>query len=77
MPFEEKPDFNAMSVHCKFGDCIQGTDMSKSPQKTKSRSSKPVAPPVSVTTDFDEVIRLIEAARTRDFAAVNKELIDL
>src|SRR5262249_4762951 len=48
------------------------------PQKSQSlRSVMSLVPVRPATGDFDEVIRLIEAARRRAFAAVNKELIDL
>ncbi len=52
--------------------------MSKTPKKGKRQS---LAPQVVATTpsraDFDEVLRLIEVARTRAFAAVNQELVGL
>ncbi|MHB1423641.1 MAG: PDDEXK nuclease domain-containing protein [Gemmataceae bacterium] len=52
--------------------------MSKTPKKSKDRSivKRGAAPPAS-PADFDEVIGLIDAARTRALAAVNTELIDL
>ncbi|HTU22448.1 MAG TPA: PDDEXK nuclease domain-containing protein [Gemmataceae bacterium] len=49
--------------------------MSKTPKKSKDRSivKRGAAPPA----DFDEVLGLIDAARTRALAAVNTQLIDL
>jgi predicted nuclease of restriction endonuclease-like (RecB) superfamily len=44
----------------------------KPPQRTKAR-----VPARSVSGDFDEVLRLIEAARARAFTAVNRELVGL
>jgi predicted nuclease of restriction endonuclease-like (RecB) superfamily len=44
----------------------------KKPKRSKATAVMPVAP-----ADFDEVLRLIDAARGRAVAAVNKELIDL
>ncbi len=52
--------------------------MSKTPRKGKPQSLAPRAgatPPAPA--DFDEVLRLIDAARTRAVAAVNTALIDL
>ena len=39
--------------------------------------AKPVASAPSLSDDFDEVLRLIDAARTRALATVNTQLIDL
>ena len=51
--------------------------MSKSPKKTRQTPAAPkIADPPS-QADFDEVVRMIEAARARAFAAVNTELIEL
>ena len=50
--------------------------MSKSPKK-KSKVPTPAALPAPSPADFDDVVRLIDAARGRAVAAVNKELIDL
>ena len=47
--------------------------MAKS-RKVPSRTTALTAPPPA---DFDDVLRLIDAARGRAVAAVNKELIDL
>jgi hypothetical protein len=49
--------------------------MSKTPRK-KPRTSKPSPPAALSPEDFDDVLRLIDAARGRAVAAVNKELID-
>src|SRR5258708_17673852 len=52
--------------------------MSKKPKRgAQPGPAKVLAPVHSTSTDFDEVIRLIEAARTRVFSAINKELIEL
>lgn len=52
--------------------------MSKAPKKgTRPPKIKALVPVRPVSTDFDEVIGLIEAARSRAFTAANKELIDL
>jgi predicted nuclease of restriction endonuclease-like (RecB) superfamily len=51
--------------------------MSKTPKRGKHRGLVPTAPAVSFRADFDEVIRLIEAARGRAVASAHKELIDL
>ena len=52
--------------------------MSKTPKKARPRSpARQVALNVPPAADFDEVLQLIDAARARAFAAVNKELIDL
>ena len=50
--------------------------MSRTPKKKSKRSGTTAltAPP---TTEFDDVLRLIDAARGRAVTAVNKELIDL
>lgn len=50
--------------------------MSKVPKK-KPNLPQPIAPTPPSQTDFDEVLRLIDTARGRAVAAVNKELIDL
>ena len=51
--------------------------MSKSPKKTGQTPAVPrIADPPS-QADFDEIVRMIEAARARAFAAVNTELINL
>src|SRR5438132_4043576 len=50
--------------------------MSKSPRKGKPAAiSAGVSPPPQA--DFDEVPRLIDAARVRAFTAVNQELVGL
>lgn len=49
----------------------------KSPKRTRPAASKALVPKRSAANDFDEVIGLIEAARARAYAAVNRELIDL
>jgi len=52
--------------------------MSKTPKKSKDRSIvKRRAAETPTPADFDEVLGLIDAARTRALAAVNTELIDL
>lgn len=52
--------------------------MSKTPKKTNDRSlTKPTTPNAPSPTDFDIVLGLIDAARTRAVAAVNTTLIDL
>ncbi len=52
--------------------------MSKTPKKSNGRSlAKPETPNAPSPTDFDEVLRLIDAARTRAVAAVNTTLIEL
>src|SRR3989441_10893995 len=52
--------------------------MSKSPKKRpRARRSERAVKRAPTSAEFDEVITLIETARTRTFAAVNKELIDL
>jgi predicted nuclease of restriction endonuclease-like (RecB) superfamily len=57
--------------------------MSKTPKKPSRRAapkrglSKQVVSPPSLTDDFDEVLRLIDTARTRAVAAVNTTLIEL
>ena len=52
--------------------------MSKTPKKGKSlRPTKAIVAARPETSEFDAVIALIEAARTRALSAVNKELIDL
>ena len=50
--------------------------MSKTPKKKPKlpRTAALTAPP---SAEFDDVLRLIDAARGRALAAVNKELIDL
>jgi predicted nuclease of restriction endonuclease-like (RecB) superfamily len=45
--------------------------------KSKKHSSQTTALTALPSADFDEVLRLIDAARGRAVAAVNKELIDL
>ena len=45
--------------------------------KSKKTPSRTTALPTPRLADFDDVLRLIEAARGRAVAAVNKELIDL
>lgn len=50
--------------------------MSKMP-KNKARRSKSTALTTATLADFDEVVRLIDAARRRAMAAVNQGLIDL
>jgi predicted nuclease of restriction endonuclease-like (RecB) superfamily len=49
--------------------------MSKAPKKLPSPPKPPPAAPPPA--DFEDVLRLIDAARGRAVAAVNKELIDL
>ncbi|HVC97828.1 MAG TPA: PDDEXK nuclease domain-containing protein [Pirellulales bacterium] len=52
--------------------------MSKTPKiGNRKRRAKALAPARLPSTDFDEVVALIEAARTRAFAAVNRELVGL
>ena len=52
--------------------------MSHTPKKAKRTPlSKAIGSPRAVSSDFDEVIVLIEAARRRAFAAVNQELVGL
>ena len=52
--------------------------MSKVPKKGKSlRPTEAIVPARPEASDFDAVIALIEAARTRALSAVNKELINL
>src|SRR5438874_1842962 len=52
--------------------------MSKTPRKGKPKSLVPRAGTVPPSqADFDEVLRLIDAARARAVAAVNTALIDL
>jgi predicted nuclease of restriction endonuclease-like (RecB) superfamily len=48
--------------------------MSRTPRK-KPKRAKSTA--LTASADFDDVLRLIDAARSRAVAAVNKELIDL
>src|SRR5436853_1480127 len=52
--------------------------MSKTPRKGKPQrlSTRASTTPPS-QADFDEVLRLIDAARARAFAAVNRELVGL
>jgi predicted nuclease of restriction endonuclease-like (RecB) superfamily len=49
----------------------------KKPKRARPASTKALVPVRSASVDFDEVIGLIETARSRAFAAVNTELIDL
>jgi predicted nuclease of restriction endonuclease-like (RecB) superfamily len=49
--------------------------MSKTPKRKPNLPQPTASSPSRV--DFDEVLRLIDAARARAFSAVNKELIDL
>lgn len=51
----------------------------RNPSKRSNRLPEPQAlvPARTVSSDFDEVLRLIDEARTRAFAAVNHELVDL
>ena len=50
----------------------------KSPKKgPKPRPTKTVVARKPTSADFDEVIGLIQAARSRAFAAVNQELVGL
>lgn len=54
--------------------------MSKTPKKGQRPGkslTKPRAPELSSQADFDEILRLIDAARSRAIAAVNTVLIDL
>ena len=52
--------------------------MSKAPQTgTKQGLSRQVTANLSSPADFDEILRLIDAARTRAVAAVNTSLIEL
>ena len=57
--------------------------MTKKPKKPTRRAapprglSKQVVSPPSLTDDFDEILRLIDGARTRAVAAVNTTLIEL
>src|SRR5450432_3977627 len=52
--------------------------MSKTPKKSNDRSLvKPARPNVPSPTDFDIVLGLIDAARTRAVTAVNTTLIEL
>ena len=50
--------------------------MSRTPKK-KSNPPKTTAVTASSPADFEDVLRLIDAARGRAIAAVNTELIDL
>ncbi len=50
--------------------------MSRAPKK-RSKQSSPAALAPAPSADFGDVLRLIDAARGRAVAAVNKELIDL
>lgn len=50
--------------------------MSKAPKK-KTNLPQPASPTPSSQADFEEVLRLIDVARGRAVAAVNKELINL
>jgi len=50
--------------------------MSRTPKK-KSKLPRATAATATSPADFDEVLRLIDAARGRAVAAVNRELIDL
>ena len=51
--------------------------MSKTQKQNKRSALVKTTPIEQRPADFDEVVALIEAARTRAVAAVNKELIDL
>jgi hypothetical protein len=51
--------------------------MSKKPKQGRQRSLIRSTANVPSQTDFDAVLRLIDAARTRAVAAVNTALIDL
>ena len=52
--------------------------MTKPPKKgSKPRSTKAVVARKPTSADFDEVIGLIQAARSRAFSAVNQELVGL
>ncbi|HYV36482.1 MAG TPA: PDDEXK nuclease domain-containing protein [Gemmataceae bacterium] len=51
--------------------------MNKPPKKSKRQALVKSAASAASPADFDEVIALIESARTRAFAAVNQEVIDL
>jgi len=51
--------------------------MSKKPKQNRQRSLVRATAKVPSQTDFDAVLRLIDAARTRAVAAVNTALIDL
>jgi predicted nuclease of restriction endonuclease-like (RecB) superfamily len=51
--------------------------MSKSPKKSGTQAPVRATASRSPTADFDEVLSLIEAARTRAFAAINHELVGL
>jgi predicted nuclease of restriction endonuclease-like (RecB) superfamily len=62
------------------GTVETGGDAGMSEKPKNHRGSRPAKVLVRVrpkSSDFDEVVDLIEAARRRSFAAVNKELIDL
>src|SRR5215813_3354377 len=50
--------------------------MSRTPKK-KPKRPRPTTLTASPLADFDDVLRLIDAARGRAVAAVNKEMIDL
>ncbi|HVA51826.1 MAG TPA: DUF1016 N-terminal domain-containing protein [Pirellulales bacterium] len=52
--------------------------MSKPPRKGKrTPQTKALVSAHAVPVDFNEVLRLIEAARARAFAAINQELVGL
>jgi len=52
--------------------------MSKTPRRGKrTPQTKALVPVRPASSDFDEVLRLIDAARTHAFAAVNQELVGL
>jgi predicted nuclease of restriction endonuclease-like (RecB) superfamily len=51
--------------------------MSKTPRRGKLAQTKALVAARPVSGEFDEVLRLIEEARTRAFVAVNEELVGL
>src|SRR5208337_5105182 len=52
-------------------------DKSKSAKRGKRQPVTPATPEPPSTAQFDEVVRLIEAARSRAVSSVNRELIEL
>ena len=52
-------------------------DKTKSTERGKSQPATPATPELPSTAQLDEIVRLIEAARSRAVSSVNRELIDL
>ncbi len=79
-PFEREPDFKATSINYDLVKLLAQARSRHEQARKKGTQQSPDRQMIAIAPaqgDFDEVVRLIDAARTRAVAAVNTTLIEL